>query len=157
MSLYLQQLQDLGNYIQTSRVLASQEVKAFAQALVTNKLGPLTARHGASGAHCAVMELTVHLAAVLLCGTNAILSPLQQLAFKPGNMQVCIMSRQLLSFSAPHASHFVLSQSNFSLWCYREPSCPPCQRTCWQWLNKLWGLCSGTVSQRQNNYSHKLK
>ncbi len=36
----------------------------------------------------------------------------------------------------------------FICW-YRQPSCLPCQRTCWQWLNKLWDSCSGTVSHRQ--------
>ncbi|KAF7667968.1 hypothetical protein LDENG_00038400 [Lucifuga dentata] len=81
------QLQALMTYIQTSRVLASPEVKAFAQALVTNQLGPLTVYPGASSSQSVVMELTLHLAAVLLCGKQRILAPLQQLALTPANMQ----------------------------------------------------------------------
>lgn len=78
--------------IQTSRVLASPEVKAFAQALVTNKLGPLAVFPRISGAQCVSVELTIHLAAVLLCGKQGILAPLQQLAMAPANMQVYILS-----------------------------------------------------------------
>uniref|UniRef100_UPI003AABD3E1 E3 ubiquitin-protein ligase rnf213-alpha n=1 Tax=Centroberyx gerrardi TaxID=166262 RepID=UPI003AABD3E1 len=82
-----EQLKALLAYIQASRVLASPEVKAFAQALVANRLGPLAVRPGASGAQCVLVELTVHLAAVLLCGNQGILAPLQQLALTPANMQ----------------------------------------------------------------------
>lgn len=72
-----------------SNILASAEVKAFAQALVTNRMGPLSVRSGVSGAQSVAVELTVHLAAVLLCGNQGILAPLQQLALTPANMQVC--------------------------------------------------------------------
>ncbi|XP_056144422.1 E3 ubiquitin-protein ligase rnf213-alpha [Lampris incognitus] len=82
-----EQCQVLMAFIQASTVLASPPVKAFARALVTNQLGLLTVKHGASSAHCVAVELTVHLAAVLLCGTQGILVPLQQLALTPANMQ----------------------------------------------------------------------
>uniref|UniRef100_A0A3B3YP08 RING-type E3 ubiquitin transferase n=1 Tax=Poecilia mexicana TaxID=48701 RepID=A0A3B3YP08_9TELE len=81
----------LSAYIQASKVLASPEVKAFAQALVTNKMGPLSARPGTSGAQSVAVELTVHLAAVLLCGNQGIIAPLQQLALTPVNMQVSFL------------------------------------------------------------------
>ncbi|CAB1350129.1 unnamed protein product [Coregonus sp. 'balchen'] len=81
------QCQDLLVFIQASRVLVSPEVRAFAQALVANRLGPLEVRPGASGAQCVVVELSVHLAAVLLCGNQGLLTPLQQLALLPANMQ----------------------------------------------------------------------
>lgn len=79
-------------YIQASKFLANPLVKAFAHALVTNQLGPLCVRPGASGAQYVLVDLTVHLAAVLLCGNQGILAPLQQLAMEPANMQVCISS-----------------------------------------------------------------
>ncbi|XP_045076975.1 E3 ubiquitin-protein ligase rnf213-alpha-like isoform X2 [Coregonus clupeaformis] len=81
------QCQGLLAFIQASRVLVSPEVRAFAQALVANRLGPLEVRPGASGAQCVVVELSVHLAAVLLCGNQGLLTPLQQLALLPANMQ----------------------------------------------------------------------
>ncbi|XP_061567180.1 E3 ubiquitin-protein ligase rnf213-alpha-like [Cololabis saira] len=81
-----EQLEALTSYIQTSRVLASPEVKAFARALVTNELGPLTLHSRLSGSKSASVEITVHLAAVLLCGAQGILAPLQQLAMAPANM-----------------------------------------------------------------------
>ncbi|KAJ7989846.1 hypothetical protein DPEC_G00308720 [Dallia pectoralis] len=74
-------------FIQASKVLVSADVKAFAEALVTNQLGPLQIRRDASGAQCVVVELTVHLAAVLLCGDRGLGTPLQQLAISPADMQ----------------------------------------------------------------------
>lgn len=57
--------------------------------LVANRLGPLTVQTGASGAQWVVVELAIHLSAVLLCGNQGLLIPLQQLALFPTNMQVC--------------------------------------------------------------------
>lgn len=91
-SLSLQQMEALMAYIQASKFFANPVVRAFAQALVTNQLGQLGVRPGASAAHCVLMDLTIHLAAVLLCGNQGILAPLQQLAKSPDNMQVCILS-----------------------------------------------------------------
>ncbi|XP_029363545.1 E3 ubiquitin-protein ligase rnf213-alpha [Echeneis naucrates] len=86
-----EQLDVLTTYIQTSKVLASPEVKHFARALVANQLGPLAVRQGASGAHCVLMELTIHLAAVLHCGNHQILFPLQELARAPANMRAAFL------------------------------------------------------------------
>uniref|UniRef100_A0A3P8YEE8 RING-type E3 ubiquitin transferase n=1 Tax=Esox lucius TaxID=8010 RepID=A0A3P8YEE8_ESOLU len=82
------QCQALVAFIQASRVLISPEVKAFAEALVANRLGPLEVRRDTPGAQCVVIELSIHLAAVLLCGNHSLLTPLQQLALAPANMQV---------------------------------------------------------------------
>ncbi|XP_072299402.1 E3 ubiquitin-protein ligase rnf213-alpha-like [Eucyclogobius newberryi] len=79
------------DYIQSSKVLTSPELKAFAQALVTNNLGPLTLRPALSSTRCVLVELTVHLAAVLLCGNQGILGPLKQLALTPANMQAAFL------------------------------------------------------------------
>ncbi|KAM7386926.1 hypothetical protein PAMA_009514 [Pampus argenteus] len=86
-----EQLQALVTYIQMSKVLANPEVKAFAQALVTNQLGPLAAQCKTSGSQRVSVELTIHLAAVLLCGNQGILAPLQQLAMYPANMQAAFL------------------------------------------------------------------
>lgn len=53
---------------------------------MTNQLGPLA---GVCGASCVLVDLTVHLATVLLCGNQEILAPLKQLAMNPVSMQVC--------------------------------------------------------------------
>ncbi|KAM9346074.1 E3 ubiquitin-protein ligase rnf213-alpha-like [Symphorus nematophorus] len=82
-----EQLEALVTYIQNSKFLAKPELKAFAQALVTNQLGPLAVRPRISGAQCVLMDLTIHLAAVLLCGNQGILAPLQHLTVAPANMQ----------------------------------------------------------------------
>lgn len=88
-------------------------MKAFAQALVTNELGLLAAHPGDPAAHTVMVDLTIHLHAVLLCATKGILGTLQQLAMQPANMQVCMFSTALnlprLVFVAGQQaeSHFV--------------------------------------------------
>uniref|UniRef100_A0A672GQ55 RING-type E3 ubiquitin transferase n=1 Tax=Salarias fasciatus TaxID=181472 RepID=A0A672GQ55_SALFA len=82
-----EQVDALQTYIQTSKILASNEAKTFAQCLVTNQLGPLVLPPGASSADCVSVDLTVHLAAVLVCANQGILGPLLQLAKTPANMQ----------------------------------------------------------------------
>lgn len=77
-------------YIQNSKFLPSPEMKRFAQALVTNQLKTLVLPPGTSGAKYALVDLTIHLASVLLCGNPGILTPLQQLAMTPADMQVCL-------------------------------------------------------------------
>ncbi|XP_029944705.1 E3 ubiquitin-protein ligase rnf213-alpha-like isoform X2 [Salarias fasciatus] len=82
-----EQVDAMQTYIQTSKILASNEAKTFAQCLVTNQLGPLVLPPGASSADCVSVDLTVHLAAVLVCANQGILGPLLQLAKTPANMQ----------------------------------------------------------------------
>lgn len=89
---YQQQLQAVETFIQSSKFLVRPVEKAFAHSLVTNQLGPMSLHPQAPESHCVLVELTVHLAAVLLCGNQGILGPLHQLAFAPANMQVCVMS-----------------------------------------------------------------
>ncbi|XP_028266969.1 E3 ubiquitin-protein ligase rnf213-alpha-like isoform X1 [Parambassis ranga] len=83
-----EQLEALVSYIKNTRFLGTAEVKTLAQALVTNQLGPLAAVCGAS---CVLVDLTVHLAAVLLCGNQGILAPLKQLAMNPASMQAAFL------------------------------------------------------------------
>ncbi|KAA8582604.1 hypothetical protein FQN60_003825 [Etheostoma spectabile] len=86
-----EQLEALMAYIQNSKFLASPQVKAFAKSLVTNQLGPLVVCPGAPGAQSVSVELTIHLAAVVICGNKEILAPLQQLAMAPANMQAAFL------------------------------------------------------------------
>uniref|UniRef100_A0A7N8Y3P6 RING-type domain-containing protein n=1 Tax=Mastacembelus armatus TaxID=205130 RepID=A0A7N8Y3P6_9TELE len=113
-----EQLEALATYIQASKFLGSPEVKAFAEALVNNRLGPLAVYPGASGAHCVLVELTIHLAAVLICGNQGILAPLQQLALAPLNMQYSCLNCFFLHdpFCLVWPAHG--NKSLFGLWCF---------------------------------------
>ncbi|KAK2833428.1 hypothetical protein Q5P01_017317 [Channa striata] len=115
-----QQLEALITYVQTSKFLGSPEVKAFAENLVTNRLGPLALQPGASGAQCVLVDLTVHLAAVLLCGKPGILTPLQQLAMAPGNMQESFLP------TMPEDMLAVAQQALGALQWYHCPNGHPC-------------------------------
>ncbi|XP_061741549.1 E3 ubiquitin-protein ligase rnf213-alpha-like isoform X1 [Nerophis ophidion] len=92
-SLHINQerLQPLLNFIESSKVLADPKVKRFAQALVTNRLGPMALGPGISGDYYVSVSLTVHLAAVLLCTNQKIVAPLQQLAMAPASMQAAFL------------------------------------------------------------------
>ncbi|XP_044056409.1 E3 ubiquitin-protein ligase rnf213-alpha-like isoform X2 [Siniperca chuatsi] len=79
--------QAFGELIQGSRYLHQREVRDFASALVHNRLGALTMYPGHTVVENAVIELTIHLAAVLLTGTDLLVMPLKQLGLSPENMQ----------------------------------------------------------------------
>ncbi|MBN3286120.1 RN213 ligase, partial [Polyodon spathula] len=74
-------------FINNSNILGTQEQKHLADSLVRNSLETLAIRPGCPGPLQTIIELTVHTAAVLLCGKDGILAPLKQLAFAPANMQ----------------------------------------------------------------------
>ncbi|XP_047657054.1 E3 ubiquitin-protein ligase rnf213-alpha isoform X2 [Tachysurus fulvidraco] len=82
-----EQLAALEDFIKNSKFFVVPESRDFAHALVHNQLPALHLHPNLSGVECAVLELTVHLAAVLLCAKQAVLQPLLQLAFFPSNMQ----------------------------------------------------------------------
>ncbi|XP_054615147.1 E3 ubiquitin-protein ligase rnf213-alpha isoform X2 [Dunckerocampus dactyliophorus] len=86
-----ERFQPLLHFIETSKVLANPQVRAFAEALVTNRLGPLAVSPGISGDDYMYVSLTVHLAAVLLCTDQTIVAPLQQLAMTPHSMQAAFL------------------------------------------------------------------
>ncbi|XP_060889951.1 E3 ubiquitin-protein ligase rnf213-alpha-like [Labrus mixtus] len=79
--------QVFGEFIQGSRYLHQKELRTFASALVDNRLGALTMNPGRTITHNTVIELTIHLAVVLLTGTQPLLMPLKQLGLFPENMQ----------------------------------------------------------------------
>ncbi|XP_055725706.1 E3 ubiquitin-protein ligase rnf213-alpha-like [Salvelinus fontinalis] len=78
--------QELEYFIQGSRYLDPKPVRDFAMALVHNRMGGLSVHNGRTGAEHVLIELSVHLAAVLLTGTDGVLTPLQQLGLTPNNM-----------------------------------------------------------------------
>lgn len=88
MAVLPQKCQELEYFIQGSRYLDPKPVRDFAMALVQNRMGELNVHNGRTGAEHVLIELTVHLAAVLLTGTEGVLTPLQQLGLTPNNMLV---------------------------------------------------------------------
>lgn len=83
-----QLIRALVEFIQGSRVLVGQEVQEFALALVQNQLGALSVGANRPAVEHALVELTIHLAAVLMCGNQGRLVPLRLLALSPARMQV---------------------------------------------------------------------
>ncbi|XP_041646892.1 E3 ubiquitin-protein ligase rnf213-alpha-like isoform X2 [Cheilinus undulatus] len=79
--------QKFGELIQGSRYLPQREVRDFASALVHNRLGALSMNPEHTITVNTIAELTVHLAAVLLTGTQTLLMPLKQFGLSPENMQ----------------------------------------------------------------------
>ncbi|XP_035510465.1 E3 ubiquitin-protein ligase rnf213-alpha [Morone saxatilis] len=116
----LEQVEALLAFTETSKFLANPEVKAFAKALVTNQIGPLWIRSGTPGAQCVLVDLTIHLAAVLLCGNQGILAPLQHLAMAPANMQAAFLPTMADDMLA------VAQQALGTLQWYNCPNGHPC-------------------------------
>ncbi|XP_078124896.1 E3 ubiquitin-protein ligase rnf213-alpha-like isoform X2 [Sander vitreus] len=115
-----EQLEALMAYIQNSKFLASPQLKAFAKSLVTNRLGPLVVCPGAPGTQSVSVELTIHLAAVVICGNKGILAPLQHLAMAPANMQAAFLP------TMPEDMLAVAQQAMGQLQWYHCPNGHPC-------------------------------
>uniref|UniRef100_A0A8D2MIK3 RING-type E3 ubiquitin transferase n=1 Tax=Zonotrichia albicollis TaxID=44394 RepID=A0A8D2MIK3_ZONAL len=79
--------QVMTRFIQCSRVLNSPELKLLAVALVKNTLPGLVVEPQGHSQQGALVEMAVHMAAVLLCGHSLVLQPLRNLAFQPDTMQ----------------------------------------------------------------------
>uniref|UniRef100_A0A8C5J7S2 RN213 ligase n=1 Tax=Junco hyemalis TaxID=40217 RepID=A0A8C5J7S2_JUNHY len=82
-----QQTEVMTRFIQCSRVLNSPELKLLAVALVKNTLPGLVVEPQGHSQQGALVEMAVHMAAVLLCGHSLVLQPLRNLAFQPHTMQ----------------------------------------------------------------------
>ncbi|XP_054463285.1 E3 ubiquitin-protein ligase rnf213-alpha [Anoplopoma fimbria] len=115
-----EQLEALTTYIQNSKFLANPQMKAFARALVNNQLRSLVVCPGASGARSVLVDLTIHLAAVLLCGNQGIIAPLQLLAMNPANMQAAFLP------TMPEDMLVVAQQAMGPLQWYYCPNGHPC-------------------------------
>ncbi|KAL1277475.1 hypothetical protein QQF64_024148 [Cirrhinus molitorella] len=81
-----EQCAGLEDFIRSSDVFINNEMRAFAQGLVKNNLHALHVQPQISGKEFVLVEVTVHMAAVLLCGNLSLLQPLQRLALSPNNM-----------------------------------------------------------------------
>ncbi|XP_034396196.1 E3 ubiquitin-protein ligase rnf213-alpha isoform X2 [Cyclopterus lumpus] len=129
-----EQLEALTTYIQNSKFLTSPQMKAFARALVTNQLQLLAVRPGASGAQSVLVDLTIHLAAVMLCRNQGMFAPLQQLAMDPANMQAAFLP------TMPEDMLVVAQQAMGPVTWYYCPNGHPCTiGECGQPMQK--GLC----------------
>uniref|UniRef100_A0A8C3ET01 RING-type E3 ubiquitin transferase n=1 Tax=Corvus moneduloides TaxID=1196302 RepID=A0A8C3ET01_CORMO len=82
-----QQTEAMTQFIQSSQVLNSPELQLFAVALVRNGLPGLALELRGCSQHGVLVEMAVHVAAVLLCGHSPVLQPLRNLAFQPHTMQ----------------------------------------------------------------------
>ncbi|XP_058708338.1 E3 ubiquitin-protein ligase RNF213 isoform X2 [Poecile atricapillus] len=82
-----QQTEAMTEFIQSSQVLNSLELRLLAVALVRNSLPGLAVEAQGCGQQGALLEVAVHVAAVLLCGHSPVLQPLRNLAFQPHSMQ----------------------------------------------------------------------
>ncbi|RXN38155.1 E3 ubiquitin-protein ligase RNF213-alpha-like protein [Labeo rohita] len=82
----IEQRAGLEDCIRSTDVFVNDEMKAFAAALVNNSLSDLRVHPQMSDSELLLVEVTVHMAAVLLCGNLPLLQPLQQLALSPNNM-----------------------------------------------------------------------
>ncbi|XP_067222276.1 E3 ubiquitin-protein ligase rnf213-alpha-like [Chanodichthys erythropterus] len=81
-----EQCSGLQVFIRSAEIFVNEEVKAFAEALVNNHLHALRVQPQTSDKEFRLVEVTVHMAAVLLCGNLPLLQPLQQLTLSPNNM-----------------------------------------------------------------------
>ncbi|XP_064251966.1 E3 ubiquitin-protein ligase RNF213 isoform X2 [Passer domesticus] len=82
-----QQTEVMTEFIQSCQVLNSPELQHFAVALVKNTLPRLAVEPQGHSQQGALVEMAVHMAAVLLCGHSPVLQPLRNLAFQPDSMQ----------------------------------------------------------------------
>lgn len=90
----LQETASLGNLLGNIR---PKELGEFCASLLSNELGgPGSQLHvsaGLSAQRQTLLELLVHLDSVLLCG-NALLAPLQQIAWQPQDVTVGLRLRK---------------------------------------------------------------
>ncbi|XP_053850563.1 E3 ubiquitin-protein ligase RNF213 [Vidua macroura] len=81
------QTEVMTEFIQSCQVLNSPELQDLAVALVRNALPGLAVEPQGHSQQGALVEMAVHVAAVLLCGHSPVLQPLRNLAFQPHSMQ----------------------------------------------------------------------
>uniref|UniRef100_U3KDA3 RING-type E3 ubiquitin transferase n=1 Tax=Ficedula albicollis TaxID=59894 RepID=U3KDA3_FICAL len=82
-----QQIEVMTEFIQSCQVLNSPELQLLAVALVRNTVPRLAVEPWGCSQQGALVEMAVHMAAVLLCGHSPVLQPLRNLACQPHSMQ----------------------------------------------------------------------
>ncbi|XP_072522974.1 E3 ubiquitin-protein ligase rnf213-alpha-like isoform X2 [Salminus brasiliensis] len=86
-----EQRQALEDFIHGSQFLLTREMMMFAEALVNNRLGGLSVHGRRTNTEHTLIELAVHLKAVLLCGSEQVLAPLVQIGLSPVTMQAAFI------------------------------------------------------------------
>ncbi|XP_029904896.1 E3 ubiquitin-protein ligase rnf213-alpha-like [Myripristis murdjan] len=120
----LERCQAFTEFIQGSAYLHNNQVRDFATALVHNRLGALSVDCNHSTVHNVLVELVVHLAAVLLTGTHWLLLPLQQLGLSPDKMLMAFIPTMPDDMLAVAQS--VITQGYGRLTWYVCPNNHPC-------------------------------
>ncbi|XP_016116503.1 E3 ubiquitin-protein ligase rnf213-alpha-like, partial [Sinocyclocheilus grahami] len=115
-----EQCAGLEDYIRSTDIFVNDEMKAFAEALVNNNLRDLRVQPQTSGRELLLVEVTVHMAAVLLCGNQLLLQPLQQLALSPNIMTASFIP------TMPDDMLAVVQQAMEGVWWYTCPNGHPC-------------------------------
>lgn len=115
-NLCFQQTEVMTEFIQSCQVLNSPELRELAVALVGNALPGLAVEPWGRSQQGALVEMAVHVAAVLLCGHSPVLQPLRNLAFQPHTMQVRARSSGALQHLPGSCLYLLdpLSQQQFS-------------------------------------------
>ncbi|XP_056361664.1 E3 ubiquitin-protein ligase RNF213 [Oenanthe melanoleuca] len=86
-----QQIKVMTEFIQSCQVLNSPELQLLAVALVRNTVPRLAVEPWGCSQQGALVEMAVHMAAVLLCGHSPVLQPLRNLACQPHSMQLSFL------------------------------------------------------------------
>ncbi|XP_041751484.2 E3 ubiquitin-protein ligase rnf213-alpha-like [Coregonus clupeaformis] len=120
------QCQELEDFIQGSRYLNRREVRVFATKLVHNRMGGLSVLADRSSVEHTLIDLAVHLAAVLLTGTEGVLTPLQQLGLSPDNMLSAFLPTMPEDMLAVAQRLIAQNEVDYGLSWYSCPNGHPC-------------------------------
>ncbi|KAM4740057.1 E3 ubiquitin-protein ligase rnf213-alpha-like [Anableps anableps] len=99
-----------GDFIEGSSYLCDKEMRNFASALISNKLGGLSIQPGHTPADNVAIDLAIHLAVILLTTNNDFLLPLKKLGLFPDNMQSPLAVKEK-STEKPHWAISRIDQS----------------------------------------------
>ncbi|XP_029582376.1 E3 ubiquitin-protein ligase rnf213-alpha isoform X4 [Salmo trutta] len=120
------QCKALEDFIEGSRYLNCREVRDFAKELVHNRMGGLSVLADRSSVEHTLIELVVHMSAVLLTGTGGLLTPLQQLGLSPNNMLSAFLPTMPEDMLAVAQRLITQSKVDYGLSWYSCPNGHPC-------------------------------
>nr|XP_029476924.1 E3 ubiquitin-protein ligase rnf213-alpha-like [Oncorhynchus nerka] len=120
------QCKALEDFIEGSRYLHRREVRDFAKELVHNRMGGLSVLADRSSMEHTLIELAVHMSAVLLTGTEGLLTPLQQLGLSPNNMLSAFLPTMPEDMLAVAQRLITQNKVDYGLSWYSCPNGHPC-------------------------------
>ncbi|XP_042164105.1 E3 ubiquitin-protein ligase rnf213-alpha-like [Oncorhynchus tshawytscha] len=120
------QCKALEDFIEGSRYLHRREVRDFAKELVHNRMGGLSVLADRSSVEHTLIELAVHMSAVLLTGTEGLLTPLQQLGLSPNNMLSAFLPTMPEDMLAVAQRLITQNKVDYGLSWYSCPNGHPC-------------------------------